>query len=691
MRAAPPGVRRPAGIVPTGVVLAGLAGLAPGAALAEQAPPQQPDFRSGVDLIEVDAWVVDAEGVPVPDLAPADFEVAVDGELRTVVEAQFIPLEPPDGRPLTAPAADPFFSSNADQPPGRLIVLAIDEESVLFGEGRHVMQAAADFVDTLDPADRVALLAVPQPAAYIDFTADHDRVRRAVAGLAGRGHPPQTTLNIGLFEAYQIAEYGNAGMEAAVVARVCADDIGVVGCRQLVRAETRHIVNETRRRTEAVRRELESLLEGLGALDGPKALIWISGGFVIDGAGLTLREVERRAAAARTTLYVVMLDEPLINVARQALAPTPRQDRRMQEEGLLAAVSLTGGRLLRAGNYPAPLFDRIRSELTGYYLLGVESRPVDAERESLAIEVAVRRAGALVRAGRTVRLPRETATPGEAERLARMLLSPTAARELPVRIATYAYRIADGPGMEILAAVEVGAPGGLSPLTVSYLLRDPARTTGWAETLPVTPRLAAGPDGPVLEVSLPIRVEAPGPYSLRFAVIDGNGRRGSVEHPVRLERAPPAPVAAGDLLVADQALSPAGNIRPPIEAQVASGRLLAYTELYAASPETWERTAVHLEVVGEAAGAVLARGAVTLDGADAGAGAGADADVAAEADAGAARLRVTGIVSVAHLPLGRYVARVRAVHDATEVARTLRPFRVTGPAPSEGQPPPSRP
>ena len=689
MRAAPKGVRRPAGIVPTGLVLAGLAGLVLGTALAAQAPqPQQPDFRSGVDLIEVDAWVVDAEGSPVPDLAASDFEVAVDGELRPVVEAQFIPLGPAEPRPTAAPAAGPFFSSNADEPPGRLVVLAIDEESFLFGEGRHVMRAAADFVDTLDPTDRVALLAVPQPGAYIDLTADHERVRRAVAGLAGRGRPPQASLNIGLFEAYQIAEYGNAGMEAEVVDRVCADDIGVVACRQLVRAESRQIVNETRERTDAVRRELESILEGLGEIEGPKALVWVSGGFVIDGAGLTLREVERRAAAARTTLYVVMLDEPLIDVSQRALAPTPRQDRRMQEEGLLAAASLTGGRLLRAGNNPAPLFGRIRSELTGYYLLGVESRPEDAERDGLAIEVAVRRAGARVRAGRTVRLPSETAATGEAERLARMLRSPNAARELPLRLATYAYRLADSPRMQLLAALEVGAPGGLSPLTVSYLLRDPARTTGWAETLPVTPRLADGPHGPVLEVSLPIPVEAPGRYSLRFAVIDAAGRRGSVEHPVRLEPAPPAPVAAGDLLVADQALSPAGNIRPPIEAQVASGRLLAYTELYAASPETWERTAVHLEVVREAAGAVLARGAVTLDGADAGAD--ADADAEADAAAGAARRRVTGIVSVAHLPPGRYVARVRAVHDATEVARTLRPFRVAEPSPA-ASPPPSGP
>ena len=658
MRAASRGGRRPAGIALTGVVLAGLA---LDATLAAQAPERQPDFRSGVDLIEVDAWVVDGEGRPVPDLGAPDFAVTVDGEPRPVAEAQFVPLGPLARDRPPAAAASPFHSSNTDQAPGRLIVLAVDEESILFGDGRHVMRAAAAFVDTLGPADRVALLTVPQPGAYIDFTSDHDRVRRAVAGLAGRGRPPQATLNIGLFEAYQIAVYGNVGAEQQDVARACAADVGIVACRQLVRAESRQIVNETRSRTDAVRRELESILAGLREVDGPKALVWVSGGMVIDGAGLMLREVERRAAAARTTLYVVMLDAPLIDLTRRELAPTPRQDRRMQEEGLLAAAALTGGRLLRAGNNPDPIFARIGAELTGYYLLGVESHPADRDRESLAIEVSVRRSGARVRTPRTVRLPPNADRLAATERLARMLRSPTVARELPVRIATYAYRGAEAPGMQILAAVEVGAPGGnLSPLTLAYLLHDPEAAAAWTETLPIAPRLAEGPDGPVLEASLPIPVAAPGRYALRVAVIDAAGRRGSVEHAVRIEPSPPAPVAVGDLLVADHASSPAGGVRPRVEARVRGGRLLAYTELYADSPDAWRRTAVHLEVADAAEGPVRARGAVSIGGAES-----------------AGRRAVTGIVSVAHLPPGRYLARVRVVHDATEVARAQRPFRVT--------------
>ena len=321
------------------------------------------------------------------------------------------------------------------------------------------MRAAAAFVDTLDPADRVALLAVPQPGAYIDFTADHQRVRRAVAGLAGRGHPPQATLNIGLFEAYQIAVYGNVRDGSR---------------RRRPRLRGRHRgrglpptgaggepPDRQRDRAGAPRRcaaNWSPFWRACATIEGPKALVWVSGGFVIDGAGLTLREVERRAAASRTTLYVVLLDEPLVDVAQRALAPTPRQDRRMQEEGLLAAASLTGGRLLRAGNNPGPLFDRIRSELTGYYLLGVESRPPDAERESLAIEVAVRRAGARVRAGRTVRLPPETGGP-------RRSRAPGAHAALPDRHprAAGAYRHVRVPHCRQPRHADSGCGGGRRP------------------------------------------------------------------------------------------------------------------------------------------------------------------------------------------------------------------------------------
>ena len=107
------------------------------AVLSAQTPQQRPLFRAGVDLIEVDVTVVDGDSHPVSDLQASDFSVTVDGEPRRVVQAQFVSLRPPEeDKRATQPAAeDVFYTSNTDQTPGRLIVIAVDEESIQFGEG----------------------------------------------------------------------------------------------------------------------------------------------------------------------------------------------------------------------------------------------------------------------------------------------------------------------------------------------------------------------------------------------------------------------------------------------------------------------------------------------------------------------------------------------------------------------------
>ena len=197
---------------------------------------------------------------------------------------------------------------------------------------------------------------------------------------------------------------------------------------------------------------------------------------------------------------------------------------------------------------------------------------------------------------------------------------------------------------------------------MGYLLRDPEGAVVSHATVQVTPSLAQKPDGPVFEIDFLVRAERPDAYSLKLAAIDATGRRGSVEHAVRAPRTLDGGVVVGDLMVADQASAPQGRILPQIEAQVSSGSLLAYTELYADSPAFWERTEVEVDVVHAATGQALARGATSLEGSD-----------------DASRRWVTGGVALHHLPPGRYVARARVMHDAAEVAQVRRPFRVTAP------------
>ena len=61
-------------------------GILVGAALAPVAG-RQPTFRSGVDLVTVDATVLAGDGSPVDNLGPDDFTLDVDGRRRRVVSA----------------------------------------------------------------------------------------------------------------------------------------------------------------------------------------------------------------------------------------------------------------------------------------------------------------------------------------------------------------------------------------------------------------------------------------------------------------------------------------------------------------------------------------------------------------------------------------------------------------------------
>ena len=653
-----------------------------GVTLAAQQPPT---FRSGVELIEVDATVLDRDGNPIPDLQAADFAVTVDGAPRDVVQAQFISLRAPVGNTGSAgsPAVDAGYTSNADADPGRLIVILVDEGSIPFGEGRHVMQAAAEFVDSLSPGDRVSVVAIPQPGVYIDFTSDHERVRYALAGMSGLGGGPALSVGGG----GGAGDGGGAGGAGAFGGGGgAAGGGGGAGPGLIAPRIDLAVLLETRRRTLLVRHGIETILEGMLGVEGPKALVWISGGFVIDGAVLGLQKMAELAAASRTTLHVFMVDEGLVDMtggsggglpetAAVEGVPAPEDagmwlgppNRRRKRQGLLAAASMTGGSLVRAQYNPGPLFARLERELSGYYLLGVESRAADRDGEFHDIDVSVRRRGAHVRSHRGVHLPPEGAGPSSAERILRLLRSPVAARELPLRVATYAYRGAadEGGQMQILVGAEVDAAGSVpEALSMGYLLRDGEGAVASHATVQVVPSLAQKQDGPVFEVNFMVRAQEPGDYSLTLAAIDAAGRRGSVEHPVRAGRMSGGPVAAGDLLLADQFSAPAGRIIPRVEAQVASGRLLAYTELYADAPAFWEGTRVEVDVLHGAAGHVLAREPAVLEGSD------------------GARRSATAVVAVSHLPPGRYVARARVLHDATEVTQGRRPFRITAqPAP----------
>src|SRR4051794_18700960 len=98
-------MRTTLGALLVGAMLAGV-GVEP------SAQPPQPTFRGGIDVVQADAVVVDANGRQALGLASADFTLSVDGQPRVIdsvdyIAAGAVPSGPPGGgAPASAPAAD---------------------------------------------------------------------------------------------------------------------------------------------------------------------------------------------------------------------------------------------------------------------------------------------------------------------------------------------------------------------------------------------------------------------------------------------------------------------------------------------------------------------------------------------------------------------------------------------------------
>lgn len=619
-------------------------------------PAQGPTFRTGVDVITVDVAAVDGSGRPVDGLLAPDFEVKIDGQPRRVVSVQQVKadVEQAKKRPEQEPF-ETFYSTNITPPEGRLIVIVVDELNIRPGNVRPLLNAAARFVDNLSPADRVAFYAYPQPAAIVDFTADHARIRRAMETVVGTQVPYQSRFNIGLFEAIQVRLKNDERTLARVIARECRRTTsGADMCEQEVVSDMARMVSKIRDDRYASLQGLQQLLLRLRILDGPKALIAISEGLIIEDP-TDLDETVRMAAAAQVSVNVLMMDvQRGSDVTRAVLPPTLTEDRELQMEGLREMAAASRGTLYNVFGNGDSVFDRLASELSAYYLLGVEADPRDRDEKSHRIDVGVRRRGVTLRSRRAFVLssPRVTAP---AERLSDVLQSPFGVPEVPLRITTYAMQAADAAKVRLLMTADVGQAGAPpGRYTVGWALFDhdgKAVVTGAKQQ---TLTSVGGRTDTPLNFSTDVVVE-PGVYFLRFGVVDDTGRRGSVIREVSAWKLAGEAFAVGDLVlgrVPESGSVVVAGVEPHVDGEVA-----ALVELYSSTPALFDLTAVTFEIADsqESAALVTAKGDVLQTNQPTSRG-------------------VQAVLAARALPPGAYVLRARIVREGSQVGLLARPF-----------------
>jgi VWFA-related protein len=646
------------------------AAIACGGVTAAGQPPQSPQarpprFTANVDVVSVDVNVVDAAGRPVRDLTAPDFTLTVDGKVRKIVSAQFVSLTAPESTgPPTAAALQ--YTTNAGGPPGRLIAIVVDRGSIEPVRSKDVFTAASRFVDGLQPSDRVALFSIPEGPA-LDFTTNHDAVQEALLTIDGNMHGSSGIKSVSIAEALGF-ERGDSLTIQNVMQRECGVTVlntlegGVNGesaiCVRQVSDEASTIAAYTHERARNTVNGLRSVLDRLGSSDTPKTIVLISEGLVIDNERLVTAGLGQMLAAAHATIYALK-PEPSDSDASRARAPqNTAQERTVKETGLSLVTALGGGEMFRVIANPDSSFARLASELSGYYLLGFEPEAGDRDGKPHGIHVAVARGGLQVRS-------RAQFTVGAANRdtehvMADLLRSPAFATGVPLRMTTYAFQDPDSSKIRLLVALEADRTDRKGKMALGLVAIKPDGTT--VQTF-YQPSIDARTDGAGTQTCFATLLVDPGTYRLRAAVIDADGRQGSLERHIRASMTRMARYRATEMIIGDGDAQSAGSITPTVTGRMTGEQLHAYMELFADVPDGFAGTTAVLEVTPSGSTTVVDSAPAAL------APAGNDPHVRA----------VAGSIPLKLLPAGDYEVRAVISVDGHPIGQMTRAFTVVKP------------
>lgn len=628
---------------------------------AQQQPPA-PSFKSRIDLLTVQAAVVDKEGKPVRDLQPSDFAVTVSGQARKVSFARFYGSDAKaiSGKTAdTSPAPDTTTAATSTTP-GRLVMFVVDRETIRSGSEKALFDSGAIVLDALGPADAVGLLTLP--SGGVKPTREHQRVLNALRHVTGTMPNMPWRWSITWREAEGI-ERGDAQSLNQALERECRsprkpaadDDRGLPprspeGCAENVPAQAKEMLMTARAQARATMANLRGLMERMKPMRGPKHLLLMSGGMRFDQELLgEYNQLAYEAARAGVVLHTIHVDQPPTDVATEHRPITSAFGGREMSEGLTTMSGMTGGSFFYGVGAAAGVFERIATEITNFYELGLETVAGDTDGNPRELEVKVLRPGLSVRSRRHVALdPSVAPRRGTPEALQALLEQPTDIVDLPLEVNTYSTRGDDPSLLKVLLAIEAGGPQNRAPAQWGFIVLNEGNViASGRSTLE-----AAGPGPWTITAAAKL---LPGKQRLRFAAIDADGRAGVVDVPLAVGLRVTHDLQLSDLIVGAVV---GGRFQPGTRVQ-AGAPLAAMIEVLSSDPARLATTRVALEVTPDGAAEPVQR---VLMAARTGI---ADTILINEAQ-----------INTARLSPGRYVATATTLIANEPVGKVTRPFEI---------------
>src|SRR5688572_11829602 len=341
--------------------------------LAAQAIPQ---FRTGVELVQLDVTVLDNQRRPLTGLSASDFTVLDDG-VEAPIRA-FTPVEL--ARPLAAPpvwAGDispDAVTNQATREDGRLLVILLDRSIVMEQPTVTARKIATTAVQSLGPHDLAAVVSTRNGAvqglAVQNLTADRPRLLRAINAI-----DPSSDISL---EAEAI-------MNRAPGFKI--DPLNEPGCLCGL----------------CVHEAITRVAEAVGSAARRKKVLLFIGSDMIWQSYRTPGQAsqdpgcEKRLEDARTTMFAAVdranltvhsIDpQGLVNAAPMARAATTTLSRSPSaaldavwgstahpmsgRQNLSVLPARTGGRIVVGRNNPEEMVPQMLDESGAYYLIGI--------------------------------------------------------------------------------------------------------------------------------------------------------------------------------------------------------------------------------------------------------------------------------------------------------------------------------
>ena len=352
-------------------------------------PPAPAQYRA---LVKLNLIATDSKGAPVTDLRASDIRIREDGELRPAVFFRFA-----GGRhEVTQPAMNEF--TNRPGPPVTAVLLdRWNERETTMASAWQDISAA---VGRLENVDRL----------YIYYLANHGELLpvRALPGVEADLRAPQPPS------------------AAALVAKLNESVRSLSGLRDIANVDPLERANKTM--------QALSIVSRMGAIAGPKSLVWVTHGFPIQVLSLTqewvdytrpLMDLAQIAVRSQVAIYTV-------DQSAEGAGADPAGLARQTLE-LLSAQ--TGGRWYSSGRASDALAG-VAKDARGSYRLAYFS-PLEAKaprQNKLRVESTRKGVHLLMRAGFIDDEPRSDPDEVADDIFARQSHSPFDATEIGLRV-----------------------------------------------------------------------------------------------------------------------------------------------------------------------------------------------------------------------------------------------------------------